>query len=221
MSTSIAAAPSTAPSRIARPGGSWWLLLAGFVLVAVSELVAPHQSVASDDPAQRAQFLVEHQGPLLASYVMAFLAAPIIGAMFVRLGCLPAGRGRIVGRIAAGFGALGATGLAGLRTADMISLDLYVQDPSVAPVVETVGETGASGAVVFLALLVGMMTGLVLLAIAAVRAGWAPWWIIALAVAAVVSDFLPFDYKTTLFGLLAALVCGLVLAGARRASRTS
>lgn len=37
---------------------------------------------------------------------MAFAAAPVIAATVVRFGCLPTGRGRVTGRIAAGLGAL-------------------------------------------------------------------------------------------------------------------
>jgi len=207
----LAAATRTGPFR------SWWLLLGGFLLVAVSEVVAPHQAMsAADDPQARAAFVVEHEGPLLVSYLMSFLAAPVIAALFVRLGCLPAGRGWLVGRIAAALGLLGAAGLAGLRTAELIARDLYLADPSTAPVFERIGESGAAGGVTFLALLPGMMLGLVLLACAGARAGWVGWWILAPAIAAVVSDFLPFAFKTVAFGVLAAVTCGLLLAGAFR-----
>ena len=85
---------------------------------------------------------------------------------------------------------------------------------------ERIGETGASGGVVFLALLPGLMLGLLLLACTGARAGWVGWWILAPAVAAVVSDFLPFAWKTVAFGVLAALTCGLLLAGATRSARS-
>ncbi|MBC2933348.1 hypothetical protein [Nocardioides sp. zg-1228] len=219
--TTLATHDAPAPPRPDAPSRSWWLLLSGFLLVAVSEVVAPHQAMsAADDPQARAAFVVAHEGPLLVSYVMSFLAAPVIGALFVRLGCLPDGRGRVVGRIAAGLGLLGTAGLAGLRTAELIARDLYLVDPGTAPVMERIGESGAAGGVTFLALIPGLMLGLLLLACAGARAGWVGWWVVLPALAAVVCDFLPFAWKTVAFGVLASITCGVLIAGAARRARS-
>ena len=203
----VEAAPALGP--VART-----LVVAAPVLLLVSELVAPRET--SDLSAEQdLAFLLAHQSRFLASWTLGLVVAGLLATAYVLLVSRLRGRGSLVGRAAGVLGVAGAVGLAGHYAISLAMLDLAQAGASASLVAGL--EDATSAFVTVLPVIVGANLGVVLLAVAVVRAGWAPRWVVAAGVLALVGDFSPTSYNTVLHAVLAIAVFAAAAVGARTA----
>ena len=204
-------APPT-PTRAATfSAGARILLVAGPLLTLVSELVAPREPEGMSED-EGIMFLVDNAARLTASWAIGLLAAGALAAAYVVIATRLVGRGRIVGRVAATFGVLGAIGLAGHYGASLAMLDVALHDSALGSAVEAAEDGRAALATVPLVVL-GLNLAVVLVCIAAHRAGWVPGWVIALGVLALVGDFSPTNYNTVLHAAFASVAFLFIASG--------
>ncbi len=185
------------------------LLVAGPLLVGASELVEPRFPDGVGATAEAA-FLHEHAGRFTLGSLVGILAGAVLVVGFTLVAARLAGEGRGSRLLRAG-GVLGAVGGVGVSMHHTLTLAIVeVLGAGVpAATVSSVGE-GPSAAVSILALLVGMTLGLLLVAGGAVRSGRGGWWILALAVVAVVADFSPSSWNTVGWAALALPVVAVL-----------
>jgi len=216
MSTQQIDQPTESTARPAGGRGTSLVLLAGPLLVVASELVAPRWPDGLS-AAQDAAFVTDHGDRLMWSWLVGLAAAGFLAAGFVLVATRLDARGRIAGRVAAVLGVTGATGLAAHMATELFMRDLVLADPAAASVLAG-AEDGLALIVQILMLVFGTTLGLIALAVGVTRAGLVGRWVVPVAVLALVADFSPTGWSTTLFGLLMAVV----MAGAARglASRT-
>jgi hypothetical protein len=178
------------------------VVVAAPVLLLASELLAPRET--SDLSAEEdLAFLLAHESRLAASWVLGLVVAGLLAAAYVLLVSRIRGRGSVVGRVAGVLGVAGAVGLAGHYAISLAMLDL--------------AQDATSAFLTVLPVIVGANLGIILLAVAVVRAGWAPRWVIAAGVLALVADFAPTTYNTVLHAVLAIAVFAAAAVGARTA----
>jgi hypothetical protein len=213
MTQTLTAPPG--PGRtLALSHGAVTVLLAAPLLVLVSELIAPREPEGLS-AAQQIRFLSDHSNRLTVSWLVAMVAAGALAAAYVLVATRLTGRGRIVGRVAAVTGVLGAIGLAGHVVTSLATLDIALDDPTATAAVTAATEGRAAIAVIPLVVL-GLNLAVVLLGVAVHRAGLAPVWAIVLGVLAFLGDFSPTNYNTVLHALFATGLFGLVAAGLTR-----
>ena len=205
--------PRTVRSRNWSPGATL-LLMGGPVLVFLSEVIAPRHP---DDlsPAQDAAFIVGNSDRLLVSWLVGLVAAAVLAAAFVLVSTRLRGRGRIVGRVSAVLGVAGAVGLGGHMANELLVRDLMLQDAGVAATIAE-AEFGVAAVSTVFPVIFGITFGLILIAVAAFRAGWVGWWVIVVAVLAFVADWSPTAWATTLFAAMATVVLGAIAASSGR-----
>lgn len=179
------------------------LLVSGPLLTLVSELIAPREPEGKSD-AQEVRFLVDNADRLTASWVVGMFAAAALATGYVVMASSLRSRGRIVGRIAAVLGVLGAIGLAGHYVASLATLDLALHDSRLSGAVAAMEDGRAAIATIPLVVL-GLNLAVVLITIAAFRAGWVPAWVIALGALALFGDFSPTNYNTVLHAVFASV----------------
>lgn len=177
----------------------------GPLLLVASELVAPRRP-GDLDAAGEAAFTLAHTGRLTVSSVVAVLAAAVLAAAFARLPRLLPGRGRGLARASAGLGVLGSAGLAAYHGAALLALDVLRVDAAAAPAVDTAFGEGVVGLVTLLPVIVLVPLAVLLAAGAARRGRAAGWWVVAVAVVAVVVDYSGLGLATAGFAVLAAVV---------------
>ncbi|WP_157577673.1 hypothetical protein [Phycicoccus jejuensis] len=178
-------------------------VLAGPVLVLVSELVAPRFPDGLDATGEAA-FLLAHTGRFTASGLLGALAGMLLVAGFTLVGAGAHGRGRRTLRTASVLGALGGLGLVMHHTLTL-TLTEVLSGGVPATALERL-EEGPTAAVSILALLLGVSLAVLLLAAGvarAGRAGRAGWWLVAPAVLAVAADFSPSAWNTVGWAVLA------------------
>jgi hypothetical protein len=190
------------------------VVVAAPVLLLASELLAPRET--SDLSAEEdLAFLLAHESRLAASWVLGLVVAGLLAAAYVLLVSRIRGRGSVVGRVAGVLGVAGAVGLAGHYAISLAMLDLAQAGASASLVAGL--EDATSAFLTVLPVIVGANLGIILLAVAVVRAGWAPRWVIAAGVLALVADFAPTTYNTVLHAVLAIAVFAAAAVGARTA----
>lgn len=188
------------------------LVLSGPLLVLVSELIAPREpGDATAD--EYLDFLLGHQDRLTLGWLTGLLASAALAAGYVVVASRFTDRGRVVGRIAAALGVLGAIGLAGHCAVSLAAMDL-AQDGGTAAAIDVLSDNTAAFATI-LPVIIGLNLGILLLSVAIARAGWAPRWVIVLGVLALLSDFLVSGYNTVLHAVFATAVLGLAVRGLR------
>ncbi len=202
--------PSTTPTATFSAAARI-LLVAGPLLVLVSELVAPREpEKLSEDEGIR--FLIANADRLTASWVLGMLAAAVLAAAYVVIASRMGGRGRVVGRVAAVLGTTGAIGLAGHYAASLVTLDVALHDSTLVGAVEA-AEDGRAALTTIPLVVLGLNLAVVLVCVAAVRAGWVPTWVIALGVLAMVGDFSPTNYNTILHAVFASVAFLFIASG--------
>jgi hypothetical protein len=187
------------------------LVVAAPVLELISELVAPREPGGLDD-AGTVAFLRDNAGRLTASWLIGLLAAAAIGTAYVVIACRLTGRGRIVGRVAAVLGVLGAGGLAAHMGISLGALDLALSDPGLGGAIDTL-DGGRAALATIPTVVLGLNLAIVLVSVAGARAGWIPRWGILLGVAALVGDFSPTSYNTVIHACFAAALFALMVRG--------
>lgn len=190
------------------------LIVAGPVLELVSELIAPREP-GGMSKAEDVDFLVDNATRLTASWVLGLAAAAALVTVYVLLADRLSGRGRVVGRVAAVLGALGGAGLAAHYGAQLAMLDVALHDSSLASAIEATQDGRAAVATIPLVVL-GLNLAVILISVAAFRAGWIPGWGIAIGVAAFLGDFSPTNYNTVLHALFATVLFALIVRGSRQ-----
>lgn len=186
------------------------LVLGAPALVLVSELVAPRETDGLS-PAAQATLLLDNSGRFAVSWTIGLLAAAMLGAGYCIAATRLTGRGRIVGRFAAGLGVLGAAGLAGHMSVSLAVRDLLLDD-SGATAAADAAFNGLSAVVTVAPVVIGLNLAVLLLSIAAYHAGWAGWWVIVAGSLALVADFTPTTYNTILHAVFATSVFAAVAA---------
>ena len=189
------------------------LAIAAPVLTLVSELLAPREP-SGKSATEEVAFLVDNAGRLTASWVVGMAAAAALVAAYVLVADRLTGRGRIVGRVAATLGALGGAGLAGHYASMLTTLDVALHDSGLSSAVAAAEDGRAAIATVPL-VVIGLNLAIILISIAAYRAGWVPAWGIGLGVAAFLGDFSPTSYNTVLHSVFATALFVLVVRGSR------
>lgn len=180
------------------------LLVTGVMALAVGSMMTPD---GGGDAATTFRLVEEHSGRWLAVSVTYFLASVAITLGLPALLTLFDRRGRRMGMLGIGALAVGLLGTAGFAAIMVFFRALIVADAVRTENLDvTVGEAGL---VVFLAVwVVGFYLGELLLAIALLRAGFAPRWAPILLLVHVatlpVNNLLP-DSVSRLFVLILAL----------------
>ena len=190
------------------------LVLAAPLGLLVSELVAPRETSDLSE-AEDLAFLLANDGRLTASWLLGLVVAGLLATAYVLVTSRIRGRGRVVGRVAGVLGVAGAVGLAGHYAISLAMLDVARDGASAGTVAAMEDGTGAVATV--LPVIVGANLAVILLAVAATRAGWTPRWVVGVAVLALVADFSPTSYNTVLHALCATVVLGAVVLAARTA----
>lgn len=212
--TATVAPNRSAPSVRALSATGAALLLAGPLLEMTSELIAPREPEGLSE-AGDVRFLLEHASRLTASWVVGTFAAAALAAAYVVVAQHLPGRGRIVGAVAATLGVLGAVGLGGHMAVSLASLDVASEDGTLSAAVHAMESSRAAFAT-FPSVVFGLNLAIILISIAAARAGKIPRWVIALGVLAFLGDFSPTNYNTVIHAAFATLVFGLIASGLRR-----
>lgn len=195
------------------------VIVAGPLLTLVSELIAPRESEGKSD-AQEVRFLVDNADRLTFSWIVGLVAAAALAAGYVLIATRLAGRGRIVGRVAATLGVLGAIGLAGHYAVSLATLDVALEDSTLSAAVAA--AEGGRAAIATLPLVVlGLNLAIMLICVAAYRARLVPGWVVALGVLALVGDFSPTNYNTVLHAIFATVALAFISGGIRRATPTA
>lgn len=184
------------------------VVLAAPVLLLGSELIAPREPSGMSD-ADQVAFLTAHADRLTLSWAVGLAAAAALATAYVLIVGRLRGRGLVVGRCAGVLGVLGAASLAAHMGASLAMLDVALSDSRLTDAVAAVGD-GRAVLVTLPFVILGLNLAIVLLAVAAVRAGWAPWWIVIAAVGAFVGDWSGTNYNTVIHAALATVVLGLV-----------
>lgn len=190
------------------------LLLAGPLLELTSELIAPREPEGLSDAAD-VRFLLDHSTRLTTSWVVGIFAAAALAAAYVVVAQRLVGRGRRVGTVAASLGVLGAVGLAGHVAVSLASLDVANEDGSLFAAVHAM-ESGRAALATFPFVVFGLNLAIILISVAAARAGLAPRWVIVLGVLAFLGDFSPTNYNTVIHAVFATLVFAFIASGLRR-----
>jgi hypothetical protein len=193
-------------------------VVAAPLLTLTSELLAPREPEGKT-AGEEVAFLVDHAARLTASWMLGMVAAAALVAAYVVLADRLVGRGRLVGRIAAVLGALGGVGLAAHYGSMLTTLDVALHDSSLSSAIAAAEDGRAAIATIPLVVL-GLNLAIVLISIAAYRAGWVPAWGIGLGVAALVGDFSPTSYNTVLHAVFATALFVLVVRGSQRRTAT-
>jgi hypothetical protein len=205
--TAIAESPtrSATPARTAAVGA---LIVSAPVLLLASELIAPREPELSDSA--YALFLRENAGRFTASWVVGMLAAAAIATAYVLLADRLLGRGKVLARIAAVLGVLGGIGLGAHCAVSLGGLDLALSDPALGKAIASM-EEGRTLWATFPPVVLGLNIAIVLISIAAARAGWVPRWAILFGVGALVGDFSPTNWNTVIHaGFAIALFVAIV-----------
>lgn len=187
-------------------------VVAAPLLVLASELIAPREPEGKS-PTEEVAFLLDNSTRLTVSWVIGMVAAAALAAAYVVVaGRLPR-RGRRVGRVAATLGVLGAAGLAAHYGSLLTTLDVALHDSSLSGAIVAV-EDGRAAMAALPPVILGFNLAIVLLSVAAFRAGWVPAWGIGLGAAALVADFSPTAWNTALHALFAAALFAAIALGA-------
>ncbi len=212
--TAIVAPHDAAPAVRSLSTAGVALLLAGPLLELTSELIAPREPEGLSD-AGDVHFLLEHAGRLTTSWAVGIAAAAALAAAYVVVAERLVGRGRLVGTVAAALGVLGAISLGGHMAVSLASLDVATEGGSVVAAVHAM-ESGRAALATFPFLVFGLNLAIILISVAAARAGLAPRWVIVLGVLAFLGDFSPTSYNTVIHAVFATLVFGFIASGLRR-----
>ena len=194
------------------------VIVAGPLLTLVSELIAPREPEGKSD-AEEVRFLVDNADRLTFSWIIGLVAAAALAAGYVLIASRLAGRGRIVGRVAATLGVLGAIGLAGHYAVSLATLDVALEDSTLTAAVAAAEDGRAAVATIPLVVL-GLNLAIMLICVAAYRARLVPGWVIGLGVLAFLGDFSPTNYNTVLHATFATVAFAMISAGIRRATPT-
>ena len=194
------------------------VIVAGPLLTLISELVAPREPEGKSEAAE-IRFLVDNADRLTASWVIGLVAAAALAAGYVLAASRITGRGRLVGRVAATLGVLGAVGLGGHFAVSLATLDVALEDGSMAAAVAA-AENGRAAIATLPPVVLGLNLAIVLICVAAYRARLAPGWVIVLGALALVGDFSPTNYNTVLHAAFATIAFAMVAAGLRRQAPT-
>lgn len=192
------------------------VIVAGPLLTLVSELIAPREPEGKSD-AEEVRFLVDNADRLTISWILGLVAAAALAAGYVLIASRLAGRGRIVGRVAASLGVLGAIGLAGHYGASLATLDVALEDSTLTAAVAA-AENGRAAIATIPLVVLGLNLAIMLICVAAYRARLVPGWVVVLGVLAFVGDFSPTSYNTVLHATFATVAFALISAGIRRAT---
>jgi len=207
--TVVQESPTRRTTSAAVPG----LIVAAPLLVLVSELIAPREPEGKT-PAQEVGFLVDNADRLTASWVLGMVAATALVAAYAVLAVRLTTRGRVVGRVAATLGALGGAGLAAHYGAQLAVLDVALHDSGLASAIDA-AEGGRAALATIPPVVLGLNLAVILISVAAYRAGWVPAWGIALGVAAFLGDFSPTSYNTVIHAAFASALFVLIVRGSR------
>jgi hypothetical protein len=208
----ISTAPHSAPTHTdRRPRFAAALVVSAPLLVLLSELVAPREP-GGQSAADYARFLVDHSGRFTISWVLGMLAGAALATAYVVLSTRLTGRGRIVGRVAAALGVLGAVALAVHEGVMLAGLDLVLADAESGKALDIM-DNGRLAVATIPPVVLGLNLAVVLISIAAVRAGWAPRWAIALGVAALIGDFSPTNFNTVIHACFATALFAVIVRG--------
>jgi hypothetical protein len=194
------------------------VIVAGPLLTLVSELIAPREPEGKSD-AEEVRFLLDNADRLTVSWIVGLVAAAALAAGYVLIASRLAGRGRIVGRVAATLGVLGAIGLAGHYAVSLATLDVALEDSTLTAAVAAAEDGRAALATIPLVVL-GLNLAIMLICVAAYRARVVPGWVVVLGVLAFVGDFSPTNYNTVLHATFATVAFATIAAGIRRATPT-
>jgi hypothetical protein len=174
------------------------------VLVIVSELVAP---AVSEDGHESLAVVAGHlSGFRLWVWLGLAAAALMVPAVMALLGLAPA-RGRRLALVGAALGVVGAIGYAAHQAMFLLLPTLLQGDrDEMAALYERQGQYGEAGILIFLVFLLPLFVGLLLLGIAAYRAGAAPLWPAVVLGLAFVPGFLPIPFDAGLVSFTCLLV---------------
>lgn len=192
------------------------VIVAGPLLTLVSELIAPREAEGKSD-AEDVRFLLDNADRLTFSWIVGLIAAAALAAGYVLIASRLAGRGRIVGRVAASFGVLGAIGLAGHYAVSLATLDVALEDSTLSAAVAA-AENGRAALATIPLVVLGLNLAIMLICVAAYRARLVPGWVVALGVLAFAGDFSPTNYNTVLHAIFATMAFAVISAGIRRAT---
>ena len=218
--TAISSPPAEATTevnrRISRPGVA--LLASGPLLIFISELVSPPWPDGAD-AATQASFVLANADRLLPSHLLSLIGGALLAAAFVRAPGLLLSRGRTLARIAAWIGAAGATGLVAYQGSSILVLNALQADVAVANGVHQAFMTGFVFPLLMVPVIIGVPVGILLLAIAALRARLVRVWVVIVAGVALLSDYAPPPFDIGAFSALAAVVLAAIGLGALRPER--
>ena len=187
------------------------LVVAAPLLELVSELIAPREPENLSESGTVA-FLRDNAGRLSASWLVGLLAAAALGLAYVVLAGRLKERGRVVGRVGAVFGVLGAGGLSAHMGVSLASLDVAMYDSGLGGAVDAM-ENGRAAFATIPTVVFGLNLAVVLISVAASRAGWIPRWAILLGVGAFIGDFSPTNYNTVIHAGFVTVLFVLVVRG--------
>lgn len=172
------------------------------VVVIVSEVLAPS---LSEEGTTSLAVVGDHLTAMRAWVWLGLLAAVLLVPAVMAMLALAPDRGRRTAMVGASAATVGVVGYAAHQALFMpLPTLLHGDRAEMAALYERQGQTGESGILIFLVFLVPLFLGLLLLGVAAFRAGRAPLWPALVLGAAFVPGFLPvpFDAGLLSFGLL-------------------
>jgi hypothetical protein len=174
------------------------------VVVIVSELVAP---TLTEDGTRSLAAVEDHLTQLRLWVWLGLLAAALLVPAVMALLALAPGRGHRTAMAGASLAVVGVVGYAAHQALFLPLPTLLDGDrAAMADLYERQGQTGESGILIFLVFLVPLFLGLLLLGIAAYRAGAAPLWPAMVLGGAFVPGFLPMPVDAGLVSFALLLV---------------
>jgi MFS family permease len=186
------------------------VLILAPVLVIVSELVAP---AVNEDGHESLALVANHLAAFRVWVWLGLAAAALMVPAVMALLCLAPARGRRLALVGATLGVVGAIGYAAHQAMFLLLPTLLKGDrDEMAALYERQGRYGEAGILIFLVFLLPLFVGLLLLGIAAYRAGAAPLWPALVLGLAFVPGFLPIPFDAGLVSF-AGLLVGLAAYG--------
>lgn len=196
------------PQKPSRSTALVALIAAAPLVALVGELVAPREP-ENLSTAQDAAFLLNHDGQFMASWLVSLVGAALIAVAYVLIADRITGHGRISARVAAVLGVAGSIGLAGHMAISLAVRDIALADSSSLTAINA-AQDGTGSMTLLPPLIIGLNIGIIVLAVAAFRAGLVPWWLILVAFLALVGDMSPTNYNTAIHNLFATVVFGFI-----------
>jgi hypothetical protein len=174
------------------------------VVVIVSEVIAPS---LTDDGRESLAAVAGDLTALRAWVWLGLLAAALLVPAVMAMLALAPDRGRRTAMVGAAAATVGVVGYAAHQALFMpLPTLLHGDRTEMAALYERQSQTGESGILIFLVFLVPLFLGLLLLGVAAYRAGRAPLWPALVLGAAFVPGFLPVPFDAGLVSFVLLLV---------------